>query len=240
MKRKTDKESKFRKTVSYQAILLGGGTLIATTLLSFGNLATKDAIALRLEEDLKASISQVAPAHLYDNDLLESTLTETDASGNPIVVYQATKDNAVTAIIFEVAANGYSGVIRSILAVAPNGEVLGVRVLSHSETPGLGDKIEIEKDDWIRGFDGLSLDSPPRHSWLVKKDGGHFDQFTGATITPRAVVKSIRSGLESFELRQQKLLQPVTRSISTEDADRAARATDQTGKGIENEMGNEQ
>jgi electron transport complex protein RnfG len=206
MSKNENKTSKFRETVIYQAILLGGSTLVATTLLSFANLATKDEIALRIEEDLKASISQVVPADLYDNDLLKSTTTQTNSDGESVLVYQATQDNVVTAVIFEVAENGYSGEIRSILAVAPDGSVLGVRILSHSETPGLGDKVEVAKDDWILGFDGLSINNPGKSGWAVRKDGGQFDQFTGATITPRAVVKSIRSGLEFFEDRKQVLL----------------------------------
>ncbi len=190
--------------------MLGGSTLIATTLLSFGNILTKDEIALRIEEDLKASISQVVPANLYDNDLLASTVSETSIAGEPVLVYRAILDDAVTAVIFEVAENGYSGEIRSILAIAPDGKLLGVRIISHSETPGLGDKIEVEKDDWILGFTGLSIDNPGKSGWAVQKDGGQFDQFTGATITPRAVVKSIRSGLEFFENKKQVLLQADT------------------------------
>lgn len=196
----------FRKTIAYQAILLGGSTLIATTLLSLGNLATRDVIALRAEEDLKSSISQVVPAELYDNDLLASVLAETGKDGKHVLVYQAKKGNQVTAVIFEVSEFGYSGEIRSILAVSPSGRLLGVRVLSHSETPGLGDKIEIAKDDWVMGFNGLSIGDPPRNAWRVKKDGGHFDQFTGATVTPRAVVKSVLAGLEFFEIRKDVLL----------------------------------
>ena len=197
---------KFRATVTYQAILLGASTLVATTLLSFGNIATKDEIALRLEEDLKASIAQVVPEGLYNNDLLRSTLMVESPTGDSVLVYQAKKDDVVTAVIFEVSEYGYSGEIRSILAIASSGDVLGVRILSHSETPGLGDKIEVEKDDWILGFNGLSINRPYKDGWAVRKDGGDFDQFTGATITPRAVVKSIRSGLEFFEAKKLDLL----------------------------------
>ena len=206
MKRKTDDKTPFRSTVAYQAMLLGVSAMIATTVLSFGNLATKDVIALRVEEDLKASLSQVVSPELYDEDLLRNTLEMTDPNGDDLVVYQAARDGTVTAVIFEVGRNGYSGVIRSIVAVDPDGIVLGVRVLAHTETPGLGDKIEVEKDDWILGFNGLSLENPPRSSWAVKKDGGHFDQFTGATITPRAVVRSIREGLEFFEGNKEQML----------------------------------
>lgn len=206
MKKAINSGPRFRETVTYQALLLGASTLIATTLLSFGNLATRDAISQRIEEDLKASLSQVVPDEIYDNDLLAHTLTLTNQEGRDVTVYQAKLDGQTTGVIFEVQENGYSGVIRSILSVAPDGTILGVRVLSHTETPGLGDKIEVAKDDWILGFEGLSLGNPPRSSWLVKKDGGDFDQFTGATITPRAVVKSVREGLEFFEQKQDALL----------------------------------
>lgn len=201
---------KFRETVTWQAILLGVSTLVATTLLSFGNLATKDEIALRLEEDLKASIAQVVPPELYDNDLLKSVLTVEDPTGAAVLVYRATEDGVVTAVIFEVSEYGYSGEIKSILAISSGGTILGARILAHSETPGLGDKIEVKKDDWILGFNGLSIIKPTKAGWAVRKDGGEFDQFTGATITPRAVIKSIRSGLEFFEAKKQDLLRVQT------------------------------
>lgn len=210
MKKKQDNNGKFRTSASYQAMLLGISTLIATTLLSFGDLATKDAIAMRIEEDLKASISQVVPQNLYDNDLLQGALTAKDRSGTNMTVYRAQLNGEITAVIFEVRENGYSGVIRSIMAVTPDGTTLGVRVLAHTETPGLGDKIEVAKNDWVLGFNGRSLDDPGRSAWAVKKDGGEFDQFTGATITPRAVVKSIKAGLEFFEREREMLLVPVT------------------------------
>ena len=229
MKKKTDKKGRFRKTVAYQAILLGGSALVATTLLSFGNLATKDAIVLRLEEDLKASISQVVAADLFDNDLLASTTTATDEAGNSVLVYQATKNGQVAAVIFEVSENGYSGVIRSLMAVSPDGTILGVRIISHSETPGLGDKIEIAKDKWVLGFGGLSLKNPAPGDWRVKKDGGYFDQFTGATITPRAVVRSIRAGLQLFELRKQELLGINTDPRQPSDSADVAREGDDVG-----------
>lgn len=229
MKKKTDKKGRFRKTVVYQAILLGGSALVATTLLSFGNLATKDAIVLRLEEDLKASISQVVAADLFENNLLASTITATDEAGNLILVYQAKKHGQVTAVIFEVSENGYSGVIRTLMAVGHDGIILGVRIVSHSETPGLGDKVEIAKDKWVLGFDGLSLKNPAPGDWRVKKDGGYFDQFTGATITPRAVVRSIHAGLHFFELRKQELLGIDTDPGQTSDRAEVVRDADDVG-----------
>ena len=86
------------------------------------------------------------------------------------------------------------------------GEILGTRVLAHAETPGLGDKIEATRDDWILAFNGRSLDDPAPERWAVNKDGGSFDQFTGATITPRAVVKAVKEGLEFFQSNRDALL----------------------------------
>jgi electron transport complex protein RnfG len=92
-----------------------------------------------------------------------------------------------------------------MLGVDAEGKVLGVRVLAHKETPGLGDKIEVKKGDWILRFAGLSLGNPLPEKWKVKKDGGQFDQFAGATITPRGVVKAVREGLDFFAANQAKL-----------------------------------
>ncbi|HOV05508.1 MAG TPA: RnfABCDGE type electron transport complex subunit G, partial [Kaistiaceae bacterium] len=97
------------------------------------------------------------------------------------------------------------GAIRILMGVASDGGLLGVRVLQHAETPGLGDKIEAAKDDWILGFFGLSFGNPPKEKWAVRKDGGQFDQFSGATITPRAVVGAVRTGLEFFEANRERL-----------------------------------
>ena len=216
MSGKTQKTPGFRNSVTFQAILLGAFTMVASVMLSFVDLGTRDAIVLRGEEDLKATIGQVVSNDLHDNDLLDSTISLEDAEGVPVTVYQATKEGQVTALAYAVNGFGYSGKITAIMAVDPQGGVLGVRILSHLETPGLGDKIEVKKDDWILGFNGLALGRPPAAQWAVKKDGGHFDQFSGATITPRAVVKAVKSGLEFFADNQKVLLviiekdEPVT------------------------------
>ena len=178
---------------------------------------------------MKASLSQVVAADLFENNLLASTITATDEAGNSILVYQATKHGQVTAVVFEVSENGYSGVIRSLMAVSRDGIILGVRIVSHSETPGLGDKVEIVKDKWVLGFDGLSLKNPAPGKWRVKKDGGYFDQFTGATITPRAVVRSIHTGLQFFEFRKQELLGIDMDPGQTSDRAEVARDADDVG-----------
>lgn len=214
MNNQAPQNSGFRKTVVFQAILLGTFTLLATALLSISDIGTRDTIKLRVEEDLKASIAQVIPNDLHDNDLLKSTVLFKGPDGEPLTVYKATKDGAISALAYIVNGFGYAGKITAIMAVNPKGEILGVRILSHAETPGLGDKIEVKKDDWILGFDGLSLDLLPEREWGVKKDGGHFDQFTGATITPKAVVKSVKEGLLLFADQKKGLLAPTAKRDS--------------------------
>ncbi len=185
----------------YPTLMLGLFALVAAALLGWGYETTKDPIAERRAEDLRASLSQVIPETRHDNDPSAETLV---VDGH--TVYRAMRDGRVTGIAFEVVGYGYGGAIVVLLGLDPDGRVLGARVLSHAETPGLGDKIEVARDDWILGFDGLSLGDPPSAKWAVKKDGGRFDQFSGATITPRAVVKAIKGGLEFFEARRARLL----------------------------------
>jgi electron transport complex protein RnfG len=104
-----------------------------------------------------------------------------------------------------------------LLGVDADGRVLGARVLSHAETPGLGDKIEVARDDWILSFDGKSLGEPPRERWAVRKDGGDFDQFSGATITPRAVVSAVKSGLELFATQRDALTASAVQQTVTQE-----------------------
>jgi electron transport complex protein RnfG len=108
--------------------------------------------------------------------------------------------------LFKVNERGYAGDIQVLMAVDSEGRTLGVRVLKHAETPGLGDKIEVKKDDWIKSFDGKSLGDPAPEKWGVKKDSGIFDQFAGATITPRAVVKAVKGGLDFYADHRQEIL----------------------------------
>lgn len=204
----TPQPKRYRQWISYQSLLLGAFSTLATALLVAGNLATRDAIQARHRDDLLASLAQVMPAAVHDNDLLENPLTLSGPGGIPMTVYRGTRQSQVTALAWEVSGQGYSGEIRLLLGLDTRGHILGIRVLSHTETPGLGDRIEAEKDDWILKFDGLSLGNPPPSQWKVKKDGGRFDSFSGATITPRAVVQTIAAGLEFFAQHQAELLAP--------------------------------
>jgi H+/Na+-translocating ferredoxin:NAD+ oxidoreductase subunit G len=203
---KTPLEPQYKKRVGYQAALLGGFSTIATTLLVMGNISTKDEIILRHQEDLQQSLAQVVPAKYYDNNLLENTLQLENEKGETVTIYRGIKNHKLTSLAWQISGQGYSGEMRFILSVDNKGKILGVRVLSHSETPGLGDKMEIEKDNWILGFTGLSLKNTPLKQWKVTKDGGQFDAFSGATITPRGIVKAIVEALNFFAQHKNKLV----------------------------------
>jgi electron transport complex protein RnfG len=217
----TAAEPGYRKRVGYQAGLLGGFTMIAAAFLVMGDIATRDAIEQRRAEDLLASLSQVIPPDIYDNDLLAHPLQLEKPSGDTVEVYRALKGHDVTGVAFRVTGQGYAGAIELILGLNPRGEILGSRVLTHAETPGLGDKIEANRDDWILGFDGRSLGNPAADKWGVQKDGGAFDQFTGATITPRAVVRALKGGLEFFHEHRDALLASAV--IQETEVDRVRR-----------------
>jgi electron transport complex protein RnfG len=202
-----DNLARLRPKLHYQAGILAGFALAASLLLGFADLATRGTIKMRLEDDLKASLEEVVPATLHDNDLLADTVTVPSAGAaigaDETAVYLAKKEGRVTAVSFKfVAPDGYAGPIHLVMGIASSGEILGVRVISHTETPGLGDKIEITKSKWVLSFDGKSLDNLTFEEWAVKKDGGVFDQFAGATITPRKVVQAIRRGLEFFRVHR--------------------------------------
>lgn len=210
----TSAQPAYRQRVGYQAMLLGGFAALASVLLVSGNLATRDAIAERQKEDLMASLNQVVPARMYSNDLLDNPLYVTDQNDREFRVYRGFLNSQVSALAWEISEQGYAGEIRMIMGVDSDGNILGVRVISHAETPGLGDKIEPAKDDWIIEFNGLSLGNPPTDQWKVSKDGGQFDAFSGATITPRAVVKGIKRGLVFFKDNRSKLLALPEEAVS--------------------------
>lgn len=206
-----DNLEQLRPQLRYQAGILAGFALAAALLLGIADLATRGVIQTRLEEDLKASLEEVVPAELYDNNLLSDILTVPSSDANlgaaETVVYLAKKQGVVNAVSFKLAApDGYAGPISLVMGVDKNGEILGVRVIAHVETPGLGDKIEISKSKWVLSFNGKSLNNLTVEQWAVKKDGGVFDQFAGATITPRKVVQAIKRGLDFYRLHQAELL----------------------------------
>ncbi len=184
------------------AFCLGFGVVLAAT-----DMVTSAPIAQRALEDKQNALAKVIPPTIHDNVPVTDTITLTTHEGKELTVYRATRQGRVTGVAYQIEGSGYAGEIRLMLAVDAEGKVLGVRALAHKETPGLGDKIDVIKSDWITRFTGLSLGNPAPEKWKVKKDGGQFDQFSGATITPRGVVTAIRRGLEFFAENKTQLLE---------------------------------
>ncbi|WP_372880785.1 electron transport complex subunit RsxG [Psychromonas sp.] len=197
---------KIKQTAAYPALLMGAVALLVCSLLMVTNNLTAQPIADRLREDLTKQLDQVLPASSYDNQPLDQKYQEV-IDGQKYTFYRARLQDKVSAIILFTASAGYSGDITMLVAIKADGQLSGVRVLSHTETPGLGDKIELAKSNWILDFSGLSLSKPDTTGWAVKKDGGQFDAFTGATITPRAVVKGVFEALQLFKAKQNYFLE---------------------------------
>lgn len=195
----------FKQRTMHHAALLGFMATITSAIVVVGNIETHDEIILRHAEDMKASLSQVIHPDIYTNEILKDTVN-VKYDGSDKKIYRARNDGHVVAVAFQMTTNGYSGPINIIMGINARGQLMGVRVLSHSETPGLGDKIEAKKSKWIFSFDNLSFSKLKPDLWKVKKDKGYFDQFTGATITPRAVVKAIKAGMDFFTEHKAEIL----------------------------------
>jgi len=195
--------------MSSRQILLSGLFLwlfavAGTTFVAITENLARESIVENERRVLLRNLHALLPAHKLDNDIVTDTL-HIPASGllgtkDTSLVYRARYQGAPVAAIFNsIAPNGYSGKIHLLVGVYFDGSIAGVRALKHSETPGLGDAIEKQKSGWILDFDGKSLGNPPRTQWAVKRDKGVYDQFTGATITPRAVVQAVKSTLLYYE-----------------------------------------
>ncbi len=185
-------------------------TFIGISLLLGVMQLTKDDIAKAERKALLSAFNQVLPAHYYNNDPLQDTKTVISeqhlGTPEPVTIYRARLDGKPVGIILEtIAPDGYTGNIHILIGVFKDGRISGVRVLKHRETPGLGDKIEIRRSNWITGFDAQYLSEDNSAEWRVKKDGGKFDQFTGATITPRAVVTAVRNTLKFINKKGEVL-----------------------------------
>lgn len=185
--------------------------VLAVGVVSLVHEATRDEVAAARHARELARFDELLRGLRYDNDLLAETILVRDAellgSTGPVTAYRARfGQQPVAVILAPVARNGYSGPIELLVAIAPDGKLLGVRVTAHRETPGLGDRIETRKSAWIESFTGRWLGSPPLPRWKVRKDGGDFDQFTGATVTPRAIVSAVANALVYFERHRDELL----------------------------------
>jgi electron transport complex protein RnfG len=197
------------RNVLVSALILGVFGFIGATLVAVTEFGTHERIAENERQALLRQLYELVPQTNIDNDLLEFPLTVSapgELGQEESTVYVGEKDGRLSAMVFEATLpDGYSGPIRILVGIDGKGTLLGTRVIAHKETPGLGDKIEKEKSDWILGFKGKSLTNPSQNRWKVKKDGGDFDQFTGATVTPRAVVNGVRRVLLYFDRNKTAL-----------------------------------
>lgn len=206
------------------AAMLGGFALFGLGLVALVHDRTQPRIAANQRAVWRATLDALLPAGSYDNDLLADSVTVGDpglARDRPVTVHRARQHGRpVAAVLSPVAPDGYNGAIRLLVAIRADGTLLGVRVLEHRETPGLGDAIEPDQTDWLRGFDGRSLENPPAERWTVRRDGGDFDQFAGATVTPRAVVKAVHRTLAFYRSHGASLFEaPTGASLSPMSTD---------------------
>ncbi|EGU39843.1 electron transport complex subunit RsxG [Vibrio splendidus] len=186
----------------------------STGLVAVTHYLTKDQIKQQEQTQLLSVLNQVIPHDLHDNELFSScTLVQAEELGTEkaMPAYIAKINGEPSAIAIEaIAPDGYNGAIKVIVGMKIDGTILGTRVLSHQETPGLGDKIDLRVSDWVLSFAGKQVTDSNLDRWKVRKDGGDFDQFTGATITPRAVVKSVKQAVQYVNQNNQALLsQPL-------------------------------
>ena len=182
------------KITSRYGALLGLVALLCTAISSGIFFLTKGKIDDAMAAQQRELLLQVIPQNYFDNNPAESVAIPQDGRLQGIQkIYLAKKNGQISAYAYETTApDGYSGNIRLLVGLTPQGEVLGVRVIEHHETPGLGDKIELRISDWILSFNNQPINNDNLNEWAVKKDGGKFDQFSGATITPRAIVNQVK------------------------------------------------
>ncbi len=200
-----------------------GFAIVGTLLLSSVYYLTIDPIAENERQARLALFKQVIPQDSYDNDILTTTkeVLPNDLLGTkkPTQAHIALHNQAPVGIILEaIAPDGYAGDIKLLIAINHDGVISGVRTLAHKETPGLGDYIDIAKDNWIKIFDGESLAKTEDKQWKVSKDGGVFDYRVGATITPRAVINKVHQTLQYFKAHRETLFDLNMQTIATEES----------------------
>ncbi len=195
-----------KKEMLAMVIALTLVTVIAASLLGITDMFTRKPIHDAQVAMLHRSLKQVLPIHA-NNPISDRLTLHTNKRNIPVYLARDAGGH-VTAFAWEVVApDGYSGAIRILMGVLPSGAINAIRITDQHETPGLGDGI-VRNKPWINFFSGKTLDNT---RWSVKKDGGDFDQFTGATITPRAVVKAVKKGMEFFKRNREKMLRMAAR-----------------------------
>jgi len=200
------------KIIGKNGLILAAFAAVCVGLIAITYFITRDTIANEMRAALARTLDQIVPATEYNNDVHhDCTLIPVNSALDntiPLEAYRMRKDGKPVALVMEsVAPNGYSGKINMVVGIYYDTSIAGVRVTDHKETPGLGDKIDASKSDWILNFSGKTLTNPSIEQWKVKKDGGVFDAFTGATITPRAVINQVAKTLEYFNNHKEQLFE---------------------------------
>ncbi|MED5610909.1 electron transport complex subunit RsxG [Pseudomonas sp. JH-2] len=203
-----------RRSMLKNALLLGAFAVLCVGLVAVVHQFTQARIEQAQREARGRLLLELLPPGSYDNHPLDTPIEVFEprllGKPRPAQAFVARLRGRATGVILPASApDGYGGSIELLVGVSAEGRLLGVRVVAHKETPGLGDKIELGKSDWLHGFDGRSLADPGEAGWKVKKDGGRFDQFAGATVTPRAVVKATHKALQYFDAHKTELLAPA-------------------------------
>lgn len=195
------------------AVVLAVAAVLAVGLVAVVNDRARPQIEASRHAEQLRQLTAVLGDVAYDNDPLTDILLVRDleylGSAEPLAVHRVRRNGEPIAVLLNaVAPDGYNGALRLLVAIDVQGRLIGAGVLAHRETPGLGDFVEERRTDWIRQFGGRSLDAPPPDRWEVRKDGGEFDQYTGATITSRAVTHAVRDALAFFARHRAELLAP--------------------------------
>jgi len=210
------------RSITKNALVLGLFAVVTVGGVTLLQQFTAERIQASERAAQLRALNEILPRDSYDNQLLDSSVDVHDpllGTRRPVPAYIASNGGKPSAVILPaIARDGYGGAIHLLVGILADGRIAGVRVVGHRETPGLGDKIELAKDRWILGFDGKSLENPMASGWAVKKDRGDFDQFAGATITPRAVVAAVHRALQYFDAHKNDLLEAKTHSVAPEQA----------------------
>ncbi len=202
---------KWLASIGLSGSVLAVFAAITSVAIGWTYLATKDQIDMEVRRAEARQLLEIFPPETHDNEIVDDgfeLVADTPLLGirEARQGYRVRRDDRVIGVILPTTArDGYSGDIRALVGIRNDGSVAGVRVVAHRETPGLGDKVDLRKSDWILGFNNRGLSQPDVSGWNVEKDGGVFDQFTGATVTPRAVILATRRALEYARLNAETL-----------------------------------
>jgi Na+-translocating ferredoxin:NAD+ oxidoreductase subunit G len=197
-------------TPAKSALTLAIVAAVLAALLVLVASFTRERIASNEQAWIKQRLDALVAPETHDNDLLADSIAVTApdllGSAQPVRIYRARRAGTpVAAVLRPIAPDGYRGAIELLVAIGQDGRLIGVQVIRHEETPGLGDAFESRDVHWLDRLRGRSLTDPPPQRWTVRRDGGDFDAFTGATITPRAIVKAVRNALEYYQRNSQRI-----------------------------------